>query len=148
MKTKHTLLVILMALCSVAWAKKDDVETMSFKKRLTADSAVFKLEEITKRAEYGRGGAAAMNKFLTDNVVYPESLYGKNVKGGRVVADFIIEKDGSVSNIMITKSIRKEFDDEVVKVISKMPKWKPAEVYYKNETYKVRTQQQVSVEFK
>lgn len=63
---------------------------------------------------------------------------------GRVIAEFIIERDGSVSNVTITRGVSEEIDNEVIKVISASPKWRPARLHGRN----VRVKTSVAVEFK
>jgi Ca-activated chloride channel family protein len=71
------------------------------------------------------GGDAARIKFIADNVVYPDVEMQKD-KLYRVIVSFIIEVDGRVSNIKIVKSCGiKECDEEALRVIRLMPKWKP-----------------------
>lgn len=71
------------------------------------------------------GGEKALMKFLKDNIVYPE--IAKNyVIQGVVYVNFIIEKDGSVSNVKILRGIHSDYDAEVLRVISLMPNWSPA----------------------
>jgi TonB family protein len=71
------------------------------------------------------GGIKAMKKHLTKNIDYPEQaeIYGDQ---GKVFIQFVIEKDGSLSNIEVLKGVTKEIDAEAIRVISKMPKWTPA----------------------
>jgi TonB family protein len=70
------------------------------------------------------GGMAAMMQFLSENVCYPEAAEKAGTQG-RVIATFIVEKDGSITNIKIVKSVSKELDAEAKRVIEAMPNWKP-----------------------
>ena len=63
-------------------------------------------------------------KFLSTTVKYPEAAE-KAGQQGRVIATFIVEKDGTVSGTKIVKSVSPELDAEALRVISAMPKWKP-----------------------
>ena len=63
---------------------------------------------------------------------------------GRVMVDFIVEKDGKVTNVKVSKSVSPELDAEAVKVVSASPKWKPGRL--KGE--KVRTSMTIPVEFR
>jgi protein TonB len=77
-----------------------------------------------KKALYP-GGLQAMYLFLSNNIVYPEMAKELGVQG-IVYLDFIIEKDGSVSNVAVVKGIGFGCDEEAVRVVSLMPKWEPA----------------------
>ncbi|MBQ4398355.1 MAG: M56 family metallopeptidase [Bacteroidales bacterium] len=70
------------------------------------------------------GGAEAMMKSIAGNIKYPEAAIDKNIEG-RVFVSFVIEKDGSVSNVKVLRGIGGGCDEEAVRVIKGMPKWKP-----------------------
>ena len=68
------------------------------------------------------GGAAEFMKWLTKNLKYPAVAQKKKVKG-RVVAQFIVNTDGSVSDLELTEHLDKACDQEVLRVLRMMPKW-------------------------
>ncbi|MBB6130310.1 M56 family metallopeptidase [Mucilaginibacter lappiensis] len=70
------------------------------------------------------GGLEAFGQFLGSNVKYPKADREKGVQG-RVIATFIVEADGSLSNIIITRGISKAIDEEAIRVLDLSPKWKP-----------------------
>ena len=70
------------------------------------------------------GGAAEFMKWLTKNLKYPASAQKQKVKG-RVVAEFIINKDGSVSDLQLVEHLNLACDNEVLRVLRMMPKWEP-----------------------
>ncbi|MGN8067567.1 M56 family metallopeptidase [Mucilaginibacter sp. SG564] len=70
------------------------------------------------------GGLEAFGKFLGDNVKYPKADREKGIKG-RVIATFIVEADGSLSNIKVTRGLSEAIDAEAVRVLDISPKWKP-----------------------
>ena len=70
------------------------------------------------------GGSGEMMKFLATNVHYPEAAF-KAGKEGRVIATFIVETDGTISNVKVVKSVSEEIDAEALRVIEAMPKWNP-----------------------
>ena len=86
-------------------------------------------------------------KFLQEWVYqylkYPEAALRDGVQG-RVQVDFIVEKDGRVTNVRVNKGVSEELDAEAVKVISASPKWKPGRV----DGEKVRTAMTIPVEFR
>lgn len=95
-----------------------------------------------KMAKYP-GGADAMDLFIRKNLVYPEDLKSAGVQG-KVYVQFIVEKDGSITNITVRRSSRNErLDQEAIKVIEKMPNWIPGTVRGK----KVRVKQTVPIQF-
>lgn len=71
------------------------------------------------------GGMEAMWKFLSDHLNYPEEAREKNIEG-RSIIQFIVEKDGTISNIELVRSAGdKSLDKEALRIVRMMPKWKP-----------------------
>ncbi len=70
------------------------------------------------------GGMGELMKFLAKNIKYPESAKSRGIQG-RVFLNFVIEADGSVSNVRVLRGIGGGCDEEAVRVIKKMPKWDP-----------------------
>ena len=73
------------------------------------------------------GGEAAMMDYVAQNVVYPKEAQEKGISG-RVFVGFIVEKDGSVSEVKVLRGIGGGCDEEAVRVIKAMPKWKPGKM--------------------
>jgi periplasmic protein TonB len=65
-----------------------------------------------------------MKKFLERNLHYPEAAILQDIEG-RVYLSFIVGKDGAIADIQVLRGISKECDEEAVRVVSKMPKWRP-----------------------
>ena len=86
------------------------------------DNPVF--EVVETMPEFPNGGMGAMMEFLSKNIRYPVNAQ-KNGTQGRVTVQFIVNTDGSISNIGILREVDPELDGEAVRVISAMPKWKP-----------------------
>ena len=89
------------------------------------------------------GGEAAMMKFVANNVKYPQEAKDKEISG-RVYVSFVIEKDGSVNEVKVMKGIGGGCDDEAVRVIKAMPKWKPG----KQDGKPVRVSYMMPITFK
>lgn len=70
------------------------------------------------------GGGRAMMEYLSNNIHYP-SVAEENGLQGRVITSFVVEKDGSLSNIRIERSIDPSLDKEAIRVIKNMPRWIP-----------------------
>ncbi len=90
---------------------------------------------VEKNPEFP-GGVNAMMDYLRGNLKYPESAK-KNKQEGRVFIGFIVEKDGSVSNVKVLRGVCEELDSEAVRVVKSMPTWiagrdkgKPVRVQY------------------
>ncbi|MCK9302928.1 MAG: M56 family metallopeptidase [Bacteroidales bacterium] len=88
------------------------------------------------------GGTAALTKFLGDNIKYPEAAKVNKISGTVFVA-FVVEKDGSVSNVTILRGLSAECDAEVLRVMNLMPKWNPG----KNADETVRVKYTIPFKF-
>ena len=70
------------------------------------------------------GGMEAMYKFLSDNIHYPEKAKEEGIEG-RVYVNFVVEADGRLSDIKVLRGIGGGCDEEAVRVVEAMPRWKP-----------------------
>jgi TonB family protein len=71
-----------------------------------------------------KGGLEAFGKFLATNMKYPKAARDNNVQG-RVIITFVVEKDGSLSNMKVVRGIGSGCDEEAVRVLGISPAWKP-----------------------
>ena len=87
--------------------------------------------------------AQFLQKWVYQYIKYPESAVMNGIQG-RVMVEFIIDKDGKVTDVRVVKGVSDELDAEAVKVVSASPKWKPGRV----KGNKVRTSITIPIEFK
>ena len=73
------------------------------------------------------GGMDELMKFLAQNIRYPEEAMKNNIQG-RVIVKFIVTDDGSVVDPTIVKGVDQSLDQEALRVVNSMPKWKPGTV--------------------
>lgn len=73
------------------------------------------------------GGMEALMEFLSNNIRYPESAMKADIQG-RVIIQFVIESDGTVTDAKIVRGVSPELDEEALRVVSIMPKWIPGKV--------------------
>ena len=81
------------------------------------------------------GGQEALMQFLRQEVKYPKEAFKDGVQG-RVVVQFVVEKDGSISEVEVVKKVNEHLDAEAVRVVNAMPKWKPGK--QKGENVRVK----------
>ncbi len=79
------------------------------------------LEGVVEEAPHFRGGQAALEAYLKENVRMPD----EECVTGRVIVTFDIERDGTISNAKVTKSLSPACDKEALRVVNAMPKWHP-----------------------
>ena len=65
-----------------------------------------------------------LNKYLGKNVKYPEKAQKEKIQG-RVTVQFIVEKDGTITNVKVLRSVHQLLDKEAIRVVENMPKWIP-----------------------
>lgn len=70
------------------------------------------------------GGISAFNQFVSSNIRYPNQARRMGI-GGKVYVEFIVERDGSITNVKSIKGIGAGCDEEAVRVVSMAPKWNP-----------------------
>lgn len=70
------------------------------------------------------GGQAALMKFLSENIRYPQVDIETGTEG-RVICTFVVEKDGSITDIKVLRGLSPSIDREAIRVISEMPDWRP-----------------------
>ena len=70
------------------------------------------------------GGQGALMAFLSSNIKYPVVAQENGVQG-RVIVGFVVERDGSISDVKVMRSVDPSLDREAQRVVKAMPKWKP-----------------------
>jgi protein TonB len=70
------------------------------------------------------GGQAKMMEFIAQNIKYPAMARESGIQG-RVFVNFVVEPDGSVSNVKVLRGIGGGCDEEAVRVVKSMPNWTP-----------------------
>lgn len=82
---------------------------------------------LVERTAVFPGGESKLYEFIRNNVVYPQFAMEEGIEG-RVMVQFVIEKDGRISNVKtVGNEIGYGLEREAIRVVKKMPKWKPAE---------------------
>lgn len=89
-----------------------------------ATSEVDTVYQIVEEMPKFPGGEKALMDYVSNNVKYPEEAKNKNI-AGRVFVSFVVEKDGSIGEVKVLRGIGGGCDEEAVRVIKEMPKWKP-----------------------
>lgn len=108
LKVALMMLVLLFSfMTSTAQTKKNDM--------------VFDVVEVMPQFP---GGQIAMLQYLMKNIKYPEQAMKEGIQG-RVTVRFIVEKDGSISDVKPVLSVHPLLNKEAVRVVKSMPKWSP-----------------------
>ena len=114
------LLVIVDAPAKASAQDKKGKTTQTHKDTTTDD----KIYEVCEQMPIFEGGDAALLKYLGENLKYPDKTKDRGVQG-RLVIGFIVEKDGSLTDVKVLRPVDIDLDAEVLRVIKGMPKWIP-----------------------
>ena len=114
------LLVIVVAPVRANAQDKKGKTTQTRKDTATDD----KIYEVCEQMPIFEGGDAALLKYLGENLKYPDKTKDRGVQG-RVVIGFIVEKDGSLTDVKVLRPVDIDLDAEVLRLIKGMPKWIP-----------------------
>lgn len=110
------------------YSKKEQNEKESKSKEEQNESEsnkIFNGDDVDQQPSFP-GGTNALNTFIVSNLKYPVFAQEKGIQG-RVVVKFIVEKDGSISNVEVDRSVP-GLDNEAMRVVKAMPKWIPGQI--------------------
>ena len=108
------------------------VETIEVVEVAQSDDRVFEIVE--QRPEFP-GGHAAMMQWLGENIQYPAEAIAQGVQG-TVLVQYIIERDGSISDARVVRAVNPYLDAEALRAVQAMPEWRPGK--QDGETVRVR----------
>ena len=111
------------------YSKKEQNEKESKSKEEQNESEsnkIFNGDDVDQQPSFP-GGTNALNTFIVSNLKYPVFAQEKGIQG-RVVVKFIVEKDGSISNVEVDRSVSTSLDNEAMRVVKAMPKWIPGQI--------------------
>ena len=114
------LLVVVFAPAG-ANAQNKKVNKAQTHKDTTTDDKVY---DVCEQMPIYEGGDAALLKYLRENLKLPEEDKERGMQG-RMVVGFVVEKDGSLTNVKVLRAVDIALDAEVLRVVKGMPKWIP-----------------------
>ena len=117
--------------CSSEATKTDDVKENAATEKAN-EAEVIVQEPATKDEAFAvveqmpefPGGMKELMTYLKDNIKYPKAAQDKKVQG-RVIVQFVVEKDGTPTEFNVVRSVDPDLDAEALRVLGGMPKWKP-----------------------
>lgn len=121
---KKVVLSLVMVLAFTALSAQNTGEERNLKKSNVKESVDEPTFNLVEQMPEFPGGIDAMRQYIAGNLQYPEQALKEKITG-KVYVSFIVEKDGSVSNVKVLHGIGGGCDDEAVRVVSNMPRWKP-----------------------
>jgi periplasmic protein TonB len=85
------------------------------------DTNIYEMVEVMPEFP---GGMIAMNKFISENLVYPQEALENGIFG-KVYIQFTVKKDGSITDVKALRPTHPLLDEEAIRVVSSMPRWSP-----------------------
>ena len=119
---------------------KEDIAAPEPPKHVVEETKIF---TVVEQMPMYPGGDAALMGYLRDNIHYP-TVAAENGVQGRVVVGFVVERDGSITDVNILRSVDPSLDREAMRVVKSMPRWTPG----KQNGSAVRVKYQVPVTFR
>lgn len=83
-----------------------------------------KVFDVVEEMPHFPGGPAALQAFLSSNTKYPVVAQENGVQG-RVIVSFVVERDGSITDVRVVRSVDPSLDREASRVVKSMPRWSP-----------------------
>ena len=83
-----------------------------------------KIFDVVEQMPTFPGGDAALMKYLSDHIKYPVVAEENGIQG-RVICTFVVERDGSITDVKVMKSVDPSLDKEAIRVLKGMPHWIP-----------------------
>ena len=108
----------------VAQTPKEEVKYTKVEVEETEEPQEKVIFQVVEEMPEFPGGMSEAMKFLAKNIKYPVAAQQAKIEG-RVIVQFVVERDGSISDIHTVRSVSPELDAEAIRVVSLMPKWKP-----------------------
>ena len=133
MKKQFLLLVALFAF----------LLNVNAQKNVSKNDESTRLYQVVEQMPRFPGGNKELVNFISSNLQYPAEACRSKTQG-RVIVTFVVEPDGSVTNVGIGKGVAKILDDEAMRVVSMSPKWNPGKIDGKP----VRVQYNLPITFK
>ena len=136
-----TILTIVFALISVSMLAQDSVSAADAEDGNDYGDVIY---VVTETMPEFPGGGQEMMRFIGENIVYPVEAAQKGIQG-RAICQFVVEKDGSISNVVVIRSSGdRDLDNEAIRVVQSMPQWKPG----KQRGVPVRVKYTIPVSFR
>ena len=106
---------VVVTMYGAPWLKRNAAQAKAI------DETVYRSVEQMPRFP---GGEAALMSYIESHINYPAMAAENNVQG-KVVVQFVVKKDGSISEVKVIRSVDKDLDREAVRVVKSMPKFTP-----------------------
>ncbi len=134
------LFTIVFAFVTFSCSENNVTDFNNNRKTVMADDSVYSVTEVPPQFP---GGMGKLMEYLASNIKYPQEANENKIEG-KVYLSFIVEPDGSISNVKVLKGIGYGCDKEAARVLKQIPKWSPG----KDKGEAVRVKFNIPIRFK
>lgn len=122
MKSDHRFQITVIRFAIIIIALSMGLGAIAQEPTLEIDTMVYTV--VDEMPRFNCGDSCLVN-YIKENVHYPSNISTPGMYEGKVFVNFIVEKDGTLSNITVLKGMGEEFDEEAIRAVKEMPSWKP-----------------------
>ena len=123
---KKNILIAIAAVMLTAGTTVCHAQTQQKPQTEQQQEPVYEQDKVDKQAEFA-GGMMKQMEFMMKNLKYPKKAENEGASG-TVRVHFIVEKDGTLTNVKVPESVHPALDAEGIRIVKAMPKWAPAKV--------------------
>lgn len=126
-KSSALVIIALATFCSTGYAQDNDSaasDTIQTNTTLPKEEDEQELGWIVEDMPEFPCGEAALRKYITENTIYPDEAKSKGLEG-KVFINFLVNKTGDVEDVKVARGVDPLLDNEAIRVVQSMPKWKP-----------------------
>ena len=123
---KKSMIIAIAAAVLTAGTTVCHAQTSQSQQTEQKQEPVYEQDKVEQKAEF-TGGMMKQIEFMMQNLKYPKEAENEGASG-TVRVHFIVEKDGSLTDVKVPESVHKALDAEGIRLVKAMPKWTPAKV--------------------
>lgn len=139
---KKSMIIAIAAAVLTAGTTVCHAQTSQSQQTEQKQEPVYEQDKVEQKAEF-TGGMMKQIEFMMQNLKYPKEAEKDGVSG-TVRVHFIVEKDGTLTDVKVPDSVHKALDAEAIRLVKAMPKWTPAKIKGKP----VRSKMMLPVQFR
>lgn len=127
----HALLLIAGILSTTAFITEATAQKCRVSSGVTSDGhrsfkEVYEFDYVEEKPEFPGGGTSLVN-YINEHRRYPAKAYAIGIEG-RVTCSFVVNADGTVSNVTVIRGVEPSLNREAVRILSSMPQWSPGKL--------------------
>lgn len=124
-------IAVLSLLAVASYTTEADAQTCRVNCGVSAEGhikykEVYEYDYVSEKPTFP-GGETKFLRYINKTREYPKAAYKKGIQG-RVICSFVVNSDGSISNVQILRGVEESLNKEAIRIISQMPEWEPGKI--------------------